>query len=124
MTTGGNDIRDALVAYQTGGPAAAQVILQNAIASLANNIQVCAQRSIGRAFPGPRDVSRVRAPMLFVHAKDDPVIPLRMTEELYATKPEPRLVWLFESGGHGLPVAPADLTALGRKIDELLAMTR
>ena len=71
-----------------------------------------------------RDVSRVRVPMLFVHAKDDPAIPLRMTEELYATKPESRLVWLLETGGHGLPGAPADLTALGRKLDELIAMTR
>jgi pimeloyl-ACP methyl ester carboxylesterase len=71
-----------------------------------------------------RDVPRVRVPMLFVHAKDDPVIPFWMTEELYAAKPEPRLLWVLETGGHGLPVAPADLTALGRKIDELLAMTR
>jgi outer membrane lipase/esterase len=37
---GGNDIRDAIVAYQTGGPAAAQVILQKAITSIANTIQV------------------------------------------------------------------------------------
>jgi outer membrane lipase/esterase len=35
---GGNDIRDAIVAYQTGGPAAAQTVLQNAIASIANHI--------------------------------------------------------------------------------------
>jgi outer membrane lipase/esterase len=40
---GGNDIRDAIVAYQTGGPAAAQAILQNAIASIANTIQVLYQ---------------------------------------------------------------------------------
>jgi phospholipase/lecithinase/hemolysin len=40
---GGNDIRDAIVAYQTGGPAAAQAILQKAIASIANNIQVLYQ---------------------------------------------------------------------------------
>ena len=40
---GGNDIRDAMVAYQTGGPAAAQAILQKAIASIANNIQVLYQ---------------------------------------------------------------------------------
>ncbi len=37
---GGNDIRDAIVAYQTGGPGAAQAILQKSIASIANNIQV------------------------------------------------------------------------------------
>ncbi len=40
---GSNDIRDAIVAYQTGGPAAAQAILQKAIASIANNIQVLYQ---------------------------------------------------------------------------------
>ena len=40
---GGNDIRDAIVAYQTGGPAAAQVVLQKSIASIANHIQVLYQ---------------------------------------------------------------------------------
>jgi phospholipase/lecithinase/hemolysin len=37
---GGNDIRDAIVAYQTGGFPAAQSILQQAIRSIAQNIQV------------------------------------------------------------------------------------
>ena len=37
---GGNDIRDAIVAYQTGGPSAAQLILQKALASIAGNIQL------------------------------------------------------------------------------------
>ena len=37
---GGNDIRDAIVAYRTGGPLAAQAILQQAIPSIANHIQV------------------------------------------------------------------------------------
>jgi outer membrane lipase/esterase len=37
---GGNDIRDAIVAYQTGGPSAAQGILQQAISSIAQNIQI------------------------------------------------------------------------------------
>jgi outer membrane lipase/esterase len=36
---GGNDIRDAIVAYQTGGAVAAQAVLQKAVASIANNIQ-------------------------------------------------------------------------------------
>lgn len=36
---GGNDIRDAIVAYQTGGLPAAQSILQQAILSIAQNIQ-------------------------------------------------------------------------------------
>jgi phospholipase/lecithinase/hemolysin len=36
---GGNDIRDAIVAYQTGGPGAAQAILQKAVASIAGTIQ-------------------------------------------------------------------------------------
>lgn len=37
---GGNDIRDAIVAYQTGGPPAAQLILQQAITSIAHTVQV------------------------------------------------------------------------------------
>ena len=36
---GSNDIRDAIVAYQTGGPAAAQAILLQAIQSIAAQIQ-------------------------------------------------------------------------------------
>lgn len=36
---GGNDVRDAIVAYQTGGFPAAQLVLQRAIASIAQNIQ-------------------------------------------------------------------------------------
>jgi outer membrane lipase/esterase len=40
---GGNDIRDAIVAYRTGGPLAAQAILQKAIASIASNIQLLYQ---------------------------------------------------------------------------------
>lgn len=37
---GGNDIRDAIVAFQTGGFPAAQPVLQQALASIAQNIQV------------------------------------------------------------------------------------
>jgi len=40
---GGNDIRDAIVAYQTGGLPAAQGVLQQAIASIAGNIQLLYQ---------------------------------------------------------------------------------
>lgn len=37
---GSNDIRDALVAYQTGGPGAAFAVLQQALASIAQNMQL------------------------------------------------------------------------------------
>lgn len=40
---GGNDIRDAFVAFQSGGFPAAQAILQNAVASIALNTQVLYQ---------------------------------------------------------------------------------
>jgi phospholipase/lecithinase/hemolysin len=40
---GGNDIRDALVAYQTGGGPAAQLVLQKALSSIAGNIQLLYQ---------------------------------------------------------------------------------
>jgi outer membrane lipase/esterase len=45
---GGNDIRDAIVAYQAGGAPAAQAILQKAVASIANNIQVLYQAGARR----------------------------------------------------------------------------
>ncbi len=37
---GGNDIRDAIVAYQAGGPLAAAAVIQEAIASIAHNTQL------------------------------------------------------------------------------------
>ena len=37
---GSNDIRDAIVAFQTGGFPAAQAVLQQAVASIAQNVQV------------------------------------------------------------------------------------
>ncbi len=37
---GGNDIRDAIVAYQAGGQLAAATVLQEAIGSIAQNIQL------------------------------------------------------------------------------------
>ena len=40
---GGNDVRDALVAYQTGGLPAAQAVLQKALGSIAGNIQLLYQ---------------------------------------------------------------------------------
>jgi phospholipase/lecithinase/hemolysin len=40
---GGNDIRDAIVAYQTGGLPAAQSVLQRAVTSIAVNIQLLYQ---------------------------------------------------------------------------------
>jgi phospholipase/lecithinase/hemolysin len=46
---GGNDIRDAIVAYRSGGPAAAQSVLQAALTSIAVNIQVLYQAG-GREF--------------------------------------------------------------------------
>jgi phospholipase/lecithinase/hemolysin len=40
---GGNDIRDAIFAYLTGGPTAAEAVLTTAIASIANHIQLLHQ---------------------------------------------------------------------------------
>jgi phospholipase/lecithinase/hemolysin len=40
---GSNDIRDAIVAYQTGGLPAAQLVLQRAVASIVQNIQLLHQ---------------------------------------------------------------------------------
>lgn len=40
---GSSDVRDAIVAYQSGGPAAAQAILEQAILSIAQNMQLLYQ---------------------------------------------------------------------------------
>lgn len=46
-------------------------------------------------------IDRVRAPLLFVHAGDDHLIPCRHSERLYEKALEPKFLWISDTGGHG-----------------------
>lgn len=45
-------------------------------------------------------VKQIERPVLFIHSVPDDFIPSSMTEELYAQKPEPKMLKLFEKGEH------------------------
>ena len=74
-----------------------------------------------------RSIAGVHTAVLFIHGRADPVIPYRMTEELYRTKPGVKLL-LMHDGGHGLVEsrgggAIVEIRAdFERKVDELLAL--
>jgi fermentation-respiration switch protein FrsA (DUF1100 family) len=73
-----------------------------------------------------RSIASVRTPVLFIHGRADPVIPYRMTEELYRAKPGVKLL-LIHDGGHGLVQSKGggaiaeNRAAFERKVDKLLA---
>jgi uncharacterized protein len=62
-------------------------------------------------------IGRVRAPMLFMHAEHDTVIPVRFHRALYAAAPEPKEIWSTEQGGHN------DVGNLGG-LDQAIAFVR
>lgn len=45
-------------------------------------------------------ISRIKAPMLFLHAEHDTVIPARFGAALYAAAPEPKEMWSTNEGDH------------------------
>ena len=51
-------------------------------------------------FDSVKKISRVRAPMLFIHGKQDEIIPLRLGQKLFAAAPEPKSFWIIEGGRH------------------------
>jgi len=52
------------------------------------------------SFDSAEKISRVRAPLLFIHGDRDDIIPLRLGQELYATAPPPKSFWIVEGAGH------------------------
>ena len=52
------------------------------------------------SFDSVKKISRVRAPMLFIHGKQDEIIPLRLGQKLFAAAPEPKLLWIIDSARH------------------------
>lgn len=47
------------------------------------------------------DVPRLRAPVLFIHARDDELIPASHAQRLYDAACEPKSLWITDTGGHG-----------------------
>lgn len=69
--------------------------------------------------PGLRPVdsmSRLRAPVLLIHAQDDRLIPASHSRRLFDAANEPRALWLADTGGHG--------SAFDRRAEYLDRVTR
>jgi uncharacterized protein len=46
-------------------------------------------------------ISTVKQPIMFLHGKEDTVIPFSHSEELYASAVQPKRIWICESSHHG-----------------------
>jgi uncharacterized protein len=51
-------------------------------------------------FDAKAAIGRIKAPMLFLHAEHDAVIPVRFGRALYAVAPEPKEAWSTKEGDH------------------------
>lgn len=67
-------------------------------------------------------VHRVRAPILFIHAGDDRLIPPEHSRRLYHAAIEPKEIWIAPRGGHGsaLFLAESDYLAAASKLASCL----
>lgn len=57
-------------------------------------------------------VKKSHLPMLFIHGDKDTYVPVKMAEQLYKAKPEPKEIWLVPGAAHAqsYKVAPNDYT--------------
>lgn len=55
---------------------------------------------LSQKFDSASKVSRIRAPILFLHGTADRLVPYRMSQELYDRAPTPKRLVLIEGGGH------------------------
>jgi uncharacterized protein len=53
-----------------------------------------------RSFNSLKKISRMRAPLLFIHGDRDEIIPLRLGRRLFARAPEPKSFWIIEGAHH------------------------
>lgn len=65
-------------------------------------------------------VANINHPVLFIHSKNDPFIPARMTEELYRAKPDKKQLFIAENGGHACSYAE-NRDAYEKVLDRFLA---
>jgi fermentation-respiration switch protein FrsA (DUF1100 family) len=52
------------------------------------------------SFDSVQRISRVHAPLLFIHGDRDEIIPLRLGRKLFAAAAEPKSFWIVEGAGH------------------------
>jgi pimeloyl-ACP methyl ester carboxylesterase len=60
------------------------------------------------------ELPHVRAPVLLVHARGDPLIPAEHSMRLYERAVEPKSLWISETSGHGLALIEARAPYLER----------
>jgi fermentation-respiration switch protein FrsA (DUF1100 family) len=53
-----------------------------------------------RSFDSARKISRVRAPLLFIHGDRDEIIPLGLGQKLFSIAPQPKSFWIVEGAHH------------------------
>jgi uncharacterized protein len=83
----------------------AALILESPFTSIAEVAQyhypfVPARRLTRDRFDALAVIGRVKAPILFLQAEDDRVVPVRFGRALYAAAPQPKEVWTTPQGGH------------------------
>jgi len=107
-------------------PDVAGVIIEGAATSMR---ELLAASAVGRLYPvdwllrgrfdAAAKLARVRAPILFIHGKDDPIVPPQMSAELHRRANDPKALLIVERAGHSdaaLRGAPEYRAAIARLI--------
>ena len=93
--------------HQCGG-----VVLESAFTS-ASDVAGTVVPMIGalliRSFDSRRKITRVEAPILFIHGSADDIVPMRLGRALFGTAPEPKYFWAIPGAGHNDIVESAGL---------------
>ena len=53
-----------------------------------------------RSFDSRRKITRVQAPILFIHGNADDIVPMRLGRALFDAAPEPKYLWAIPGAGH------------------------
>jgi uncharacterized protein len=84
--------------HQCGG-----VVLESAFTS-ASDVAGTVLPMIGplliRSFDSRQKITRVRAPILFIHGSVDDIVPMRLSRALFGAAPEPKCFWAIPGAGH------------------------
>jgi fermentation-respiration switch protein FrsA (DUF1100 family) len=62
-----------------------------------------------RSFDSRQKITRVRAPILFIHGSADDIVPMRLGRGLFEAAPEPKYFWAIPGAGHNDIVESAGL---------------
>ncbi len=88
-------------------PKAAGLIVESSFSSIQNVVNLRNQFRLfpvsfilNQRFDSISKVKNLRIPVLFIHGTDDFVVPVTMSEQLYATAPEPKQLLIVPNAGH------------------------